>query len=509
MGDMTDERIKSSWRSVKQLITNKALKYSVKKATSHLMLPPKTKHENNLISFSTVSNRSYESNNFEIIRQLIKRSCNDNDVVSLKSLIVLHRLIMSPETRNMRCLGAYFLNFSYDNNFNKVGRPAIIRKYGHYIDVMARNYTGSGLDLDTIRNRTMKYAFRRMPIADIYKVTISLEKAILIILNFDLPTIYCSNVLIYEVLELVGMNLISFINCYTEAIADLTARANEGEGDRKYIQIIDAYFILVQKVRVLKEYLKQHIFNIDAAYYMRELNKHQLQLIENIKFRQGEKRVPTSVPSLSSGTSEVPVDILIHIETTAPAKNFLQWTTFNSESAGAEPIQQNPTPIQQTPQLTLSSNQQGPQQSKSGMKNIVQSIFPCDFTQEAFKIDDQDAVQLMVFSNSAQELQLYGREGQNPLQSTLIGDDPREFLPSIPDSLFQDTVQSTPTSINPSEVKAPVCVPFNNNPFVSHLNPTPAFPAEHSQFRPNTCSPLSLVKQTNPFMFWAILFLSL
>ena len=495
---MAEGIVEKSWRSIKQLFTSKTLKYNVKKATSHTMLPPKKKYENNLLYLSTSSHRSFDFNNYEIVKQLIKRSCNDNDVVSLKSLIVLHHLIMNPETRNMLYLGTYFLNFSYDAKFNKAGRPVVIRKYGYYIDVLARNHTDCGLTLDAIRNRLMKSTFQKMPVANLYKVIAPLERMIQIILNFDLPSIHCGNVLVYEVFRLVGMNVVSFMNCYTEAVLEVAERASKNVTISRNIHLINTYFILVRRVRFLHQFLRQHIFSdVNCVYDLLELSENQLLLLDNIKrYQDQHKTVPASVPSQSLQIPKVPIDILISLETTAPsAERLPQLKPLNSNPGEIQPFELDPgfqNALQPTP---FNNNPEKHQPRESDLKKATKSQLFDHYQPKLLKLDDANNAQSILFSNNPQELT--GLNLENVLQSTLIDDDWEKFPPFVPDSEFHGELQSMPFNKSPHNLESfepdvrkaiQTTVPNKNypkeyqasrwlscdtNPFALQLRPTP------------------------------------
>ena len=473
------------------------------------MLPPKKKHEKNLVSLSAFDHHSNECNNYEIVRQLIKRSCNDNDVISLKSLIVLHHLIMSPETKNMCYLGAYFLNFSYHSSFNTTSRPVVIRKYGHYIDLLARNHTDSGLDLDTIRNHSMVDKFEKLSVAGVCKMIDSLERIIKMILNYDLPNMHCGNVLVYEVFRLVGMNSIVFMNCYTEAVVNVASRVTDDQVCHKAIQIISTYFDLATKVRLLYQYFKKHIFNqVDSVHDLHQLNEDQLQLMENIQLRQEEKPQthPSPIPSPWLDTLDVPFDNFVQLETAAsPVKDTPQWATFSSQTEEVNLFEFDP-PFQNAPRSMPNSNSpQENEQSPSNIQKVPQSTLLGDFQQElqSLTLDAQNTTHSILQFSNPQEPPTPGLDFRNVFHSTLISDI-EEFRPFRPDSAFNDAPQVEPSDKKLQELLASGMVFSVTNPFALPQNPTPVSWVTPNQFQPNNQQ--SSKNPANPFLFWDVFF---
>ena len=271
------------WRNSKPVfVKSEDIKATIKKATSNVIQPPKKKHEDNLVYWSIIGHRSYnESSNYEIIERLIKRSRDENDSVSMKSLIVLHNLVMNTETKNMLYLGAYFVNFSFDRRFDNVGRPGIIRVYGQYIDMLARCHVNCGPEIDIIS--PVKNKIQNLPVDEILKCVSSLEKIIEEILNMELPTIYCSNILIREVNRLVGLNLGLFLNSYTDSVLEVIGRIDNLEGNQQIVLMAKYYFIQHKKGRQLYDYVIRHMFNDTTTVpELTELDQKQRKILEKI-----------------------------------------------------------------------------------------------------------------------------------------------------------------------------------------------------------------------------------
>lgn len=300
--ELRDEQ--KRWRALKSSAAkSEEIKLTVKKATTNVVLPPKKKHESNLIYWSIVGQRTFdESRNYEIVERLIKRSRKDNDVVSLKSLIVLHNVIMSPETRNIRYLGAYFHNFSYDSRFNNLGRPVLIRKFGHYIDMLGKSHVNCGLDIDIIT--PIKNNIKSLEIEKVVKCVCTLEKIIEEILNFDLPSVYCSNILIREVNRLLGFDLIMFLNNYMDAVLDIVDKVGSNEVGQKIYHMVDYYFQLSSKARILHDYLLKYMFNDTTSVpELKELDHYQRKKLDNLGKIQALQNSEAVASSSSKNTS--------------------------------------------------------------------------------------------------------------------------------------------------------------------------------------------------------------
>lgn len=298
--DLKEDYIK--WRTMKSTNVKKEdIKVVVKKATSNELYPPKKKHESTLAYWAIVGHRSYdELRNYNIIKQLIKRSRNDNDTVSLKSLIVLHSLVTNPQTKTMRYLGTYFLNFCLDSGFNHMGRSMVILKFAQYIDLLGRCFLECRY-IDIISPDKEK--LKTLNLDANLKYVSSLEKILEEMVNFDLPSMYCCNVVVREAHRAIGFKMIFFMNNYTDAVVSVIKKIDYENADEKMIQMVNYYFIISSKVKTQYEYFIKYVFNDTTTVSdINEISLQQREEMEKIRQRFDSKLSTQSTSKNSSNT---------------------------------------------------------------------------------------------------------------------------------------------------------------------------------------------------------------
>ena len=290
-------------------ISNETLKLTVKKATVSDKNLPKIKHVNLLTHCFTIGHgcsRCDELHNYTIVRSILKRSRNDDDNVSLKSLMVLHHLMMVPETRCMNYVGRSFLNFSFKSSFKKPTRPTITRRYGRYLDGLAHNSVKYAIDFQSTNKDRMTSKFQQMTKGALFGTISGLQKMGTLIVTLDLPSHYCKNVLHREINRMVALNLISIMNCYTEAILKVMDRIEYVSLD--VANVLQNYSDLAISLGLMYEYFTH--FLDDRT---RDVRKLTILDKDTIQAMVMQKKTGNPSPSRQTAAVIVPVTNLVDV----------------------------------------------------------------------------------------------------------------------------------------------------------------------------------------------------
>ncbi|XP_071819884.1 phosphatidylinositol-binding clathrin assembly protein-like isoform X3 [Apostichopus japonicus] len=256
LSSMSGQSVLDRMNAARHTITGSDLAKSVFKATTEEILGPKKKHLDYLLQCTNTEHINIP----ELADMIIDRSLNANWVVSFKTLVTCHHLMVYGNESFLRYLATRSTIFNLEEFTDKGGTQGyemstFVRKYSMYLNQKAYSYRNMAFDFCRAKRGKEEGVVRTMSTEKLLKALPSLQTHLDSLLDFEVNSTILSNGVINSAFLLLFKDCIRLFACYNDGIINLLDKFFDMP-KKECKAALDLYKKFLIKMEKVAEFLK-------------------------------------------------------------------------------------------------------------------------------------------------------------------------------------------------------------------------------------------------------------